>query len=131
MKPSPLRILVVDDHALNLQLAESLLLQMGHHCLLARNGEQALAVLASESVDLVLMDVAMPVMDGMRALQMIRRRPDLPQQIPVFIVTAHVQAHAQRLYERIGANGCIAKPVTQEKLQEHLQAFCAVQPVHP
>lgn len=123
MKPYPLRILVVDDHTLNLQLAESLLQQMGHNCLLARNGEQALAVLSSQAVDLVLMDVAMPVMDGMRALQMIRRRPDLPQQIPVLMVTAHVQPHAQRLYERNGANGCIAKPVTREKLQEQLRPY--------
>lgn len=131
MKPHPLRILVVDDHTLNLQLAESLLLQMGHHCLLARNGEQALAVLASEPVDLVLMDVAMPVMDGMRALQMIRRRPDMPRQIPVLMVTAHVQPHAQRLYERIGANGCIAKPVTLEKLQEQLMTYASMSTVQP
>jgi len=123
MKPARLRILVVDDHALNLQLAQTLLLQLGHHCLLARNGEKALAVLGSEPVDLVLMDVAMPVMDGISALQMIRRRPDLPQQIPVLMVTAHVQPHAQRLYQQLGANGCIAKPVTLEKLQEHLHAF--------
>ena len=128
MDPPRLRILVVDDHALNRQMAEVLVLQMGHHCLLARNGEQALAILGKEPVDLLLLDVAMPVMDGISTLQMIRRRPDMPRHLPVVMVTAHAQPHAQRLYQRLGANGCIAKPVSFEKLQAQLERLLQARP---
>jgi len=115
-----LRILVVEDHALSRQVAEVLLRHMGHECLLADNGEQALQVLAQEAVDLVLLDVAMPVMDGLRALQQLRSRDDLPRQVPVLMLTAHVQKHDQLRYRELGADGCMAKPISTERLREEL-----------
>lgn len=120
MSSPKLRILVVEDHALSRQVAEVLLRHMGHECLLAENGQQALQVLASQAVDLVLLDVAMPVMDGLSALQQLRSREDLPRQVPVLMLTAHVQQQDQLRYRALGADGCMAKPISTECLREEL-----------
>lgn len=115
-----LRILVVEDNTLSRQVAEVLLRHMGHECLLAEDGQQALQVLAGEPVDLVLLDVGMPVMDGLTALQQLRSRVDLPRQVPVLMLTAHVRPHERQRYLELGANGCIAKPISMVLLREEI-----------
>ena len=120
MSEPQLRILVVEDHALSRQVAEVLLRHMGHQCVLAEDGEQALLALGREPFDLVLMDVAMPRMDGLTALQQLRQRPDLPREVPVLMLTAHVQKHDLERYQACGANGCMAKPISTDRLREEL-----------
>jgi two-component system, sensor histidine kinase len=115
-----LRILVVDDHALSRQVAAVLLRHLDHEYLLAEDGQQALAVLASEPVDLVLLDVAMPVLDGPGVLQQLRSRADLAHQVPVLMLTADVQPADLQRYRALGANGCIGKPISTDRLREAL-----------
>ena len=120
MNSPRLRILVVEDNDLSRQVAEVLLRHLGHECLLAGDGQQALQILSQQTVDLVLLDVAMPVMDGLTALQQLRSRADLPRQVPVLMLTAHVRPQELSRYSELGANGCIAKPISTQRLREEL-----------
>jgi CheY-like chemotaxis protein len=69
----PLHVLVAEDHPINMKLISLLLDQMGHTCAQAQNGEEALQLFNQQRFDLVLMDVMMPVMDGMTALRHVRQ----------------------------------------------------------
>jgi two-component system, sensor histidine kinase and response regulator len=71
---APLRILVVEDAVVHQKLASNLLARQGHSVTVTENGQQALEALETEPFDLVLMDVEMPVMDGLTATSAIRRR---------------------------------------------------------
>src|SRR5690606_17113312 len=88
----PLRILVVDDVVPNVQLLEILLRKGGHHVTSATNGAEALALFQQQTFDVVLMDVQMPVMDGLSASQHIRQyeRDAHVAPTPIIALTASV-----------------------------------------
>ncbi|WP_005224244.1 response regulator [Marichromatium purpuratum] len=112
-----LRLLVVDDSQTNREVAQRILADEGAQISLADEGQQALDRLAAhpEAVDLVLMDVQMPHMDGHEATRRIRRNPTL-SQLPVVAITAgtmHTQQHAART---AGMDGFIGKPFDVEEV---------------
>jgi len=84
-----LKILVVDDHQFNLLLIETIARKWGCNVITARHGKEAIQLLHNEAFDLVLMDIQMPVLDGMEATGIIRSDPDgANQNIPIIAVTA-------------------------------------------
>ena len=89
----PLRILLAEDNAVNQRLARHLLEKKGHTVITAQDGLEALAVLEKETVDLVLMDVQMPGMDGVAATRVIRAR-EKPGgfHLPIVALTAHAMS---------------------------------------
>ena len=103
-------LLAVDDQAFNREIVEALLDAVGVKTRLAEHGQEALDILAQSSpgaFDLVLMDIQMPVMDGLTATREIRRHyPDLP----VIALTAHTMAHEKELIRTVGMCDHIAKP---------------------
>lgn len=106
---SPLSVLVVEDHPVNRQILELWLTAQGHACATARDGQEALDIAAAQQFDLVLMDVNMPVMDGLTAVRHWRRgaNPDTP------IVMLTASAGAADVAEGLaaGADAYLAKPV--------------------
>ena len=110
------RILVVDDDVRNIFALTSALEQKGAEVTVARNGQEALERLAaSEDVDLVLMDLMMPVMDGFTAMREIRRQPRW-QRLPIIAVTAKAMKEDQQKCLAAGANDYLAKPIELERL---------------
>ena len=94
---SKLRVLVVDDVAINQQLTEGQLRSQSHSVVLAANGEEAFAQVQKEHVDLVLMDLHMPVMDGLEATRLIRGLPDRSRAaVPVIGVTANISPEGEQ-----------------------------------
>jgi CheY-like chemotaxis protein len=121
------RILLAEDNPVNRRLAEMMLKKMGHSVVSAENGKIALEKLIDEKFDIVLMDVQMPVMDGLSASQAIRGglgcRGGIinnPKTIPIIAMTAHaIEGFHQRCIES-GMNDYIAKPVRPDALREVL-----------
>jgi signal transduction histidine kinase/DNA-binding NarL/FixJ family response regulator len=107
----PLRVLVVDDVAVNRELLEEMLARHGHKVLLAEDGAAALQLAARERPDVVLMDVQMPVMDGMEATRRIRQLPPPAGAVPILALTANVLAAERERYLACGMDLCLTKPV--------------------
>jgi len=111
----PAKILIVDDEPHIRRILQFLLEQAGYQVLEAGDGQQALALLASERPDLVLLDVMMPHMDGFAVLE--RWRADRDGQFtPVIMLTARGESTARVRGLRVGANDYVAKPFDQEEL---------------
>ncbi len=122
----PLSVLLVEDHEINRKLAQIMLQRMGHHFVLANDGQQALNCLEKETFDLVLLDVMMPVMDGMTALKTWRER-EADRQLPrttVLMVTAHAMTGDRERFIAAGADGYVSKPMSEAALRKEINRTC-------
>jgi PAS domain S-box-containing protein len=121
-------VLLVEDHDINRKLAEIMLERMGYCYATAANGQQALDRLAQESFDVVLMDVMMPVMDGLTALRQLRaQEAQIPggRRTPVLMVTAHAMTGDKERFIAAGADGYVSKPMSQTGLKKEIEATLA------
>ena len=111
------RVLVVEDSEINLELLLDLLTDAGVIAFIATNGQEAVDFLTREgmTVDGVLMDVQMPVMDGYRATQELRRHPRL-KDLPILAMTANAMIGDREKAVEAGMNDHIAKPVEVDKM---------------
>jgi CheY-like chemotaxis protein/signal transduction histidine kinase/CHASE3 domain sensor protein len=115
------RILIVEDDVRNVYALTNILEPRGALIEIARNGREALdileksATLPGHAIDLVLMDVMMPVMDGLTATREIRKKPEL-KTLPVITLTAKAMPDDQQRCIEAGANDYMAKPLDVEKL---------------
>jgi signal transduction histidine kinase/CheY-like chemotaxis protein/HPt (histidine-containing phosphotransfer) domain-containing protein len=109
----PLRVLLAEDNALNIKLAMALLSRLGHTARTAKNGHEAIGLLAREPFDVVLMDLEMPGMDGLTAARAIRRGEagQAARDIPVVAMTAHAVDGMREKCREAGMNGFVAKPI--------------------
>jgi len=115
-----LRILVAEDHPVNQKFLAVLLQRMGHMATFCENGELALQALKEETFDVVLMDIHMPVMDGLTATRLIRALPNEKSQVPVIVLSADVYKEARDNASMAGVNAFIPKPVQPLELQATL-----------
>ncbi len=118
----PLRILVVDDMPVNLRAAAAILRGLGHGGALVTDGRKALDALAKQQFDVVLLDVSMPVMDGLAVLEAIRAdEQEGGSRMPVIIVSGHDLPEDREHYLRAGANGFVSKPLDSDPLAAELR----------
>jgi CheY-like chemotaxis protein len=112
-----IRVLVAEDNRVNQQLVRRLLEKRGYGVVLANDGLEALAALEEHEIDLVLMDVEMPGMDGRTATAAIRKREKATgERLPIVALTAHAsRADAERCLAS-GMDACITKPILPEEL---------------
>lgn len=122
---SNLRLLVVDDNATNHMVVSSLLGSVVGSIVTASDGQEAIDQLESQDFDVVLMDIHMPVMDGIEATLSIRGSGKPYAEIPIIALTADPQYQQKRLCRNIGMDEALAKPV---KLTELLSAFETISP---
>nr|WP_203545018.1 response regulator [Desulfovibrio sp. JC010] len=113
-------ILLVEDNPINVLVATSLLEKMGHSVHVASNGLEAVSMLSGLEVDLVLMDLEMPEMDGFSASTAIRKGQsgDAARNIPIVAMSAHAMAGVRERCAKAGMNNYIAKPIQYVALQE-------------
>ena len=111
----PTRILVVDDERRNRDLLEVLLVADGHDVVTASCGEDALAMLAAEPVDLVLLDVMMPGMDGYQVVSRIRGE-QATGHIPVVLISALDDSSSRAHGLRAGAQAFVTKPINRAEI---------------
>ncbi len=114
---NPRTILVVDDNQLNQKLAATLLAKRGHRVAVAANGEEALKSISARKYDMVLMDIQMPVMDGLTAVREIRKNPErYGRNLPVVAMTAHALPGDQEAFLNAGMTGYVSKPFKPQEL---------------
>lgn len=118
----PLSVLLVEDHAINRKLAQIMLQRMGHTFVLANDGQQALDCLDRAQFDVVLLDVMMPVKDGLSTLQLWRERENERQlpRTPVLMVTAHAMTGDRERFLAAGADGYVSKPMSELGLRKEI-----------
>jgi two-component system sensor histidine kinase/response regulator len=121
-----LRVLLVEDNAVNQRLASRLLEKRGHRVVVTANGLEALAALERGGFDLVFMDVQMPEMDGFEATAAIRKqeKPGGKRQ-EVIALTAHAMKGDQERCVAAGMDGYLSKPIRAQELDAILEAFVA------
>ena len=115
-------ILLVEDNELNQEVALGLLADTRLRIDIANNGQEALNRLAAASYDLVLMDMQMPVMDGVTATREIRRNPKWAS-LPIIAMTANAMAQDREACAEAGMNGHVAKPIEPDELYRELLAW--------
>ena len=116
-------ILVVEDQEDNRQILRDLLGNAGYQLVEAGNGEEAVAAVATQRFDLILMDIQLPVMDGYEATRRIRSNPEL-NSIPIIAVTSYALTGDEAKALAAGCNAYITKPYSPRallaKVREHL-----------
>jgi len=125
----PLRILVVDDNAVNQQVVGGLLTRAGHRVVTVDSGPAAVAAIngaASDRFDVVLMDVQMPGMDGLTATGHIRALPPPQNSVPVIALTAHASNSSRVECLGAGMNGFVTKPVRLRSLLDEIALVLAL-----
>jgi len=117
----PLRILLAEDNPVNRRLACYMLEKKGHTVITAQDGLEALALLEKETVDLILMDVQMPGMDGIEATRVIRAR-ETPGglRVPIVALTAHAMSGDRAYCLDAGMDDYLSKPIQAGELQRVL-----------
>ena len=116
---SGMRILLVEDNVVNQLVAIKLLESMKAKVVVAQNGQEALDLLPLENIDLVLMDIQMPVMDGLTATQHIRAQKQY-KNLPIFAMTAHAREEDKQQCLAAGMNLHLAKPITLKALKDNI-----------
>lgn len=118
---APLRILVADDNPINLRIATRLLRELGHSGVLVTDGEKALRACASQPFDLLLLDVSMPILDGLSVLTEIRQLERAGRRkLPIIMVTGHDLPSDRANFLQAGADGYLTKPIDSESLQREM-----------
>lgn len=118
----PLDVLLVEDNLINQKLALRLLDKLNAKCELASNGQEAVAKVRHRRFDIVLMDIMMPVMDGVQATHAIRefeRLNELPQT-PIIALTANAMKGDQERYLADGMQGYVTKPINVQRLKSEI-----------
>ncbi|MBQ9470372.1 MAG: response regulator [Bacteroidales bacterium] len=114
-------ILIVDDIFMNRLLLREIAKKMNLQCLEAPNGKEAIEILRREEVDVVLMDIEMPVMNGLETTQYIREHMPQPKRgVPVVAITAHAPSEFIESYHNIGFTQFMSKPYSIDKMMQVL-----------
>ena len=115
-----LKVLVAEDHPINLKYIHILLEQMGHDAVFCENGQEALELLQREPFDVVLLDYHMPVLDGLATTQAVRASDGPNRDVKIILVTADVVNDTRRRAQEVGVNEFTTKPLQASDLRRAL-----------
>jgi signal transduction histidine kinase/CheY-like chemotaxis protein len=111
-----LHLLVAEDNQINQVVISSMLRAAGHECDIAKDGGEAVAAVQAGSYDGVLMDIQMPVIDGVEATKAIRKLGDACLKLPIIALTANAMAGDEERYLGLGMNDYVPKPINPDRL---------------
>jgi two-component system, sensor histidine kinase len=115
-----LRVLVAEDHPINLKYIHILLEQMGHDAMFCENGQEALQLLQREPFDVVLLDYHMPILDGLATTEAVRSMDGPNRHVKIILVTADVMNDTRRRAQEAGVNEFTTKPLQASDLRRAL-----------
>ncbi|HBL75739.1 MAG: hypothetical protein A2W90_17295 [Bacteroidetes bacterium GWF2_42_66] len=125
---SNIRTLLVEDQEFNQYVAKRMLETMKATVDIASNGKIAIEKLSANDYDVILMDIQMPVMDGVEATRFIREHMEKPKsEIPIIALTAHALKDDDKKYLSLGMNGYLSKPFKSDNLSSIIRKTLALQ----
>lgn len=124
----PLSILVAEDVPMNQMLVQSLLDTLGHQCAIVENGQQAVEAAATSSYDVILMDLQMPIMNGLDAARAIRAFTAPASLVPIIALTANAFAEDISACKEAGMNDFVPKPLDFDRLAAAIERWTEVVP---
>lgn len=116
------KILLVEDNEMNRDMLSRRLMRKGYEVVLAVDGNEAVAKAQSESPDLILMDMSLPVLDGWEATKILKTFP-VSQNIPIIALTAHAMAGDREKALEAGCDDYDTKPIELPRLLEKIEKF--------
>lgn len=119
------KVLVIEDHLINMELTVLLLEKGGHSVLGARNAEEGLVMARVELPDVILMDIQLPGMDGLTATRVLKADP-ATLAIPVIALTALAMKGDEERIREAGCDGYLAKPLRYQALWQIIEAQSAM-----
>ncbi|MBI9038633.1 MAG: response regulator [Bacteroidales bacterium] len=112
-----LKILVVEDNLINQKITKSFLVRMNHTVTIVNNGKEAVDIFDNEYFDCILMDIQMPIMDGIQATKDIREKEKTKiTKIPIIAVSANLLVEEETKILEAGMNDFIPKPINEAQL---------------
>ncbi|MEP5614076.1 MAG: response regulator [Cyclobacteriaceae bacterium] len=119
------KIIVAEDSSVIQNLTKKILTQMNYEIASVKNGQQVLDLLDEQTYDLILLDIHMPVMDGMECATRIRNLTTANKDIPIIAITGNANNYAMKDFESVGINDFIPKPLNYDNLVETVRKHIA------
>jgi two-component system cell cycle response regulator DivK len=115
-------VLIVEDDPRNMKLIRDLLQRHGYATLEAGNGEEGVNLAIEKRPDLILMDIQMPVMDGLEATRIIKANA-MTKDIPIVALTSYAMREDEDRLIQAGCDGYLAKPIDTRKFPKEISAY--------
>jgi PAS domain S-box-containing protein len=129
---APLDVLLVEDNAINREVAHQMLLRAGHRVTEAVDGETGVALALERRFDVIMMDISMPGMDGLTAARLLRDSGTPAANVPIIATTAHALPDEVAAFRAAGMRGVLTKPISAARLLAALaQAVASEAPASP
>jgi PAS domain S-box-containing protein len=116
-------ILIVDDNMMNQEIVQNLIQRKEYHFIAAYNGRDALDILRKQNVDLILMDIQMPELNGIEATKIIRNEMAEKKYIPIIAITAYAMSEDEQKCKEAGMDGYISKPFELGELYRMIELY--------
>lgn len=111
------RILIAEDSSVILNLTKKILLQLKYEIVAAKNGEEVLEKVEAEEIDLILMDINIPKIDGIECTKKIRALTNTAKSsIPIFAITGNARNYTTEEFTAVGINEYVQKPIDFDRL---------------
>lgn len=116
-------IMIVDDNMINQEIVQNLIRRKRYHFIAAYNGREALNILSSQKVDLILMDIQMPELNGIETTKIIRKKLTGQKHIPIIALTAYAMSEDEQKCREAGMDGYISKPFELSELYHMIELY--------
>lgn len=117
------KIIVAEDSSVIQNLTRKILTQMNYEIVSVKNGQQVLDLLEKSSYDLILLDIHMPVMDGMECSTKVRNLSTENKNIPIIAITGNANNYSMKDFESVGINDFLPKPLNYDNLVEMVRKY--------
>jgi CheY-like chemotaxis protein len=118
------KVIIIEDVVDSANLAKKILTKNGHEALIAANGEEALQFVTNKDIDLILLDLGLPDVDGQTLLGMLRRDYGM-EKVPIVVCTAWPPETAKKMASAYGFDGFISKPYRVTEFMDVINQFIA------
>ncbi len=117
------KVLIAEDSSVIQNLAKKILQFQNYEITAVKNGQQVLDKLNKEDFDVIVMDINMPVMDGMQCAEQIRKRDDEKANTPIIAISGNAKNYTKEDFDRVGINEYLPKPLNFDELVEKVNSY--------